>query len=148
MTIDEIHDMWGQDAQISVGNLTMEAGNIPLLHHKYLKIYSHENLLLEKLNVDYAQLKKDKYEFFTQGPSKETKKFDWELPAKGKLDKRKNETEYYMTTDKDLVELGLKVIYQKEKIEVLKSILTQIGQRSFQINSMVKYQIFLNGGAA
>jgi len=63
MKIDDIYAEWEKDSQINRSELGDEALNIPKLHHKYFKIFTHERLLLRKQEVELKQLKLEKLEF-------------------------------------------------------------------------------------
>ena len=71
MKLDEIYVEWKKDSEIDTTSLGDESLKIPKLHHKYFQIYSAEKLLLRKYETELKQLKLAKYEFYTQGPSKE-----------------------------------------------------------------------------
>jgi len=147
MKLEDIHDAWGQDAVIDKTQLDTEAGRIPLLHHKYLKILSTERLLLRKYEKEYKRVKLETYEVLTQGPAKEqVARYDWakQLPAKGRIG-GKQEVDVYMDGNETLTTEGLKVALQREKVDVLVDIIQQINQRNFQLNVMMKYMQFTQG---
>jgi hypothetical protein len=143
MQLDEIYDEWAKDSEIDKTELGEEAIKIPKLHNKYFQIFSKERLLLRKYETDMKKLKLDKFEFYTQGPSKETKDRNWELPAKGII--LKQEMPMYLEADKDIVDLSLKIGYQQEKVELLDSIIRSLTNRGFQIKSAIDWYKFTMG---
>lgn len=143
MQLDEIYDEWAKDSEIDKTELGEEAIKIPKLHNKYFQIFSKERLLLRKYEADMKKLKLDKFEFYTQGPSKETKDRNWELPAKGIV--LKQEMPMYLEADKDIVDLSLKIGYQQEKVELLDSIIRSLTNRGFQIKSAIDWYKFTMG---
>ena len=144
MKIELIFDEWEKDSQIDRTELGDEAVKIPKLHHKYYKVFISERLLLRKLDADLKQLKLEKYEFYTQGPTKEQKEKGWELPARGLI--LKGDIPTYIDADKDIVELTLRIGFQQEKIELLESIIKSLTNRGFHIKSAIDWHKFTMGG--
>jgi len=143
MLLEQIYDEWAKDSDIDKTELGEEAIKIPKLHNKYFQIFSKERLLLRKYEADMKKLKLDKFEFYTQGPSKETKDRNWELPSKGII--LKQEMPMYLEADKDIVDLSLKIGYQQEKVELLDSIIRSFTNRGFQIKSAIDWYKFTMG---
>jgi hypothetical protein len=143
MKLEEIYEAWKKDSEIDQTNLAEESLKIPKLHHKYFQVYTSEKLLLKKYEADMKALKLAKYEFYTQGPSKETEQLGWEMPARGMI--LKQEMPLYMEGDKEIIELSLKIGYQQEKIELLESIIKSFSNRGFQIKSAIDWFKFTNG---
>jgi len=143
MNIDEIMDLWEKDTKIDKTELGDESLNIPKLHSKYYNILIKERLILRKLESDMKILKLDKYEFLTQGPNEETRDKGWRLPPKGMV--LKSDIPMYMEADKDVVELGLKIGLQQEKIDFLESIIKTIINRNFVIRNGIDWQKFTMG---
>ena len=81
--------------------------------------------------------------FYTQGPSEETNKKGWELPAKGMI--LKSDIPMYLDGDPDIINLSLKISYQQEKIECLESIIKSIMNRGFLIKNAIDWQKFTMG---
>lgn len=144
MKIEDIMEQWAKDSVIDKTELGDAALNITRLHEKYLRIYTGEKLVHNKLTKDYRLLWKDKYEFYTQGPSKETQEKGWVMPAKGKIIKQ--EIEIYMESDPDLSEIELKLELYKSKLEYLESVLKIIHNMNFKIRAAIDWQKFVMGG--
>jgi hypothetical protein len=143
MKIDAIYEEWNKDSEIDKTELGDEALKIPKLHHKYFQIYSAEKLLLRKYEAEMKSLKLSKYEFYTQGPTKETQELGWVLPARGMI--LKQEMPMYMEGDRELIDLSLKVGMQQEKVELLESIIKSLTNRGFQIKSAIDWFKFTMG---
>lgn len=143
MKLDEIYVEWDKDSKIDTTDLGNESIKIPQLHNKYFKVYTSEKLLLRKFEAEMRELKLEKYEFYTQGPTKETQEKGWDLPAKGLI--LKSDIPMYMDGDKQLIELSLKIGYQQEKIELLESIIKSLVNRGFQIKSAIDWHKFTMG---
>ena len=138
-----IYEEWSKDSEIDMTDLGNEAIKIPKLHHKYFQVYSSEKLLLRKYEAEMKTLKLAKYEFYTQGPSKETQERGWVLPARGMI--LKQEMPMYIEGDQDIINLSLRIGMQQEKVELLESIIKSLTNRGFQIKSAIDWNKFTMG---
>lgn len=143
MNIEEIMTLWEEDTKIDRTELGDEALKIPKLHSKYYNIMIKEKLSLKRLEAELKQLRLDKYEFYTQGHNEETKEKGWKLPAKGLI--LKSDLPMYIDSDKDIVELSLKIGLFQQKIEMLDSIIKTIINRGFIIKTALDWQKFTMG---
>jgi hypothetical protein len=143
MDIEKILEEWQTDCKMDRTHLDREAVSIPQLHHKYFKIMVSERLLMRKLEAEMKQLKLDKYEFYTQGHTKETQDKGWSLPSKGLI--LKADLPMYMEADSEIVSLNLRIGYQLEKIDLLESIIKMVMNRNFQIKSAIDWIKFEQG---
>lgn len=144
MLLEEIQENWFHDCKIDQTNLASTAAKIPELHQKYYKIYSQERLLLKKYETDYKKLRLEKFEFYTQGPTKETHDKGWELPPVGKI--LKSEVNTYLDADQDIINMMLKISLQEEKVRFLESIIqSSINNRSFVLKNIIDWKKFING---
>lgn len=143
MTLEEIFELWHEDANINVSELGQSALDIAKLHHKYYEIYSRERLLYKKLESEMKVLKRDKYEFYTDGPTQEHIDKGWKLPPKGKL--LKADVIMYLESDDDVIKMNLRLAYQQEKLDLLDSIIKTISNRGFQIKSAIEWEKFKTG---
>lgn len=143
MKLESIQEEWSKDSIIDPTNLGNESIKIPQLHHKYFKIFSQERLSLRKLEADLKALKLEKYEFYTQGPTKEHIELGWKLPPQGKI--LKSEVNQYIESDKDVISTTLKIGLQIEKVDLLESIIKSITNRGFQIKTALDWMKFQNG---
>ena len=143
MKIDDIYAEWEKDSHMDRSELGEEALKIPKLHHKYFKIFTHERLQLRKLEADLKQLKLEKHEFFTMGPTEETHEKGWRLPPQGKI--LRSDVNNYIEADKDIVNLSLKIGIQHEKIDLLESIIKSLTARGFNIKAAIEWERFKVG---
>jgi hypothetical protein len=86
---------------------------------------------------------REKYEFYTQGPTKETQERGWILPASGKI--LKSEVNTYIEADKDIIKISLKIGVQQEKIELLDSIIRTLNNRGYNIRAAIDWYKFTMG---
>ena len=142
MKIDDILNEWEKDSEIDRTELGTEALKIPKLHHKYFKIFAAERLRLRKIETELKSLKFDKYEFYTEGPNEDTPSH-WKMPARGRI--LKGEVNNYIDSDKEIIEMNLKIGYQQEKIELLESIIKTLSNRGYQISAAIQWEKFKVG---
>lgn len=143
MNIEEIVDEWTKDTKIDQTDLASESVKIPSLHNKYIKILFNEKLRLRKLEADFKLLKREKFEFYSQGPSKETEDRGWKLPPRGMI--LKSDVPMYLDSDEDIINLSLKIGYSKEKIDLLEEIIKSINNRGYNIRSAIDWHRFTMG---
>lgn len=143
MKIEDIVSEWDKDSKIDPTEIGSEAINISKLHSKYINIITQEKLRLRKLEVEMKILRRDKYEMYTMGPTKEHKDLGWEMPARGMI--LKQDVPIYMESDKEIVNLSLKIGMQQEKIEMLDSIIKSIMSRGYQLKTALDHLKFTMG---
>jgi hypothetical protein len=144
MKLDDIMDLWAEDARMDDTELGNESLRIPMLHHKYYKIFVQEGLLLKKLEQDYKSLYKLKYEYYMGVLDQET------LTEKGwdpnPLKILKQDMSIYMEGDADLQLIQAKIDIQKQKISFLESAIKTIINRGFLIKNAIEWEKFKVGG--
>lgn len=143
MKIEDIHNLWEADSRMDPTQLDNESLKISQLQSKYMKIHTAERKELLKLEMRLPQLRKDKYEFFVHGPSEEHIKRGWKYPG-GKI--LKNEANIYIDSDSDVIEMTLKIAWQREKVDLLESIIRSLNNRGFQIKNAIDYLRWSQGG--
>jgi Recombination, repair and ssDNA binding protein UvsY len=143
MKLDQIHEEWSKDCIIDDTELARESSRIPILHSKYLRYLSNERMTLKTLDGEYAELRQDKSDRLTGVMSKE------ELDIRGWLPERrrylKGEIEQALESDRDVIEMNLRMALQKEKADVLDSIVRSIMNRNFIVGNMINWKKFTAG---
>lgn len=142
MKLENIISEWEKDSKIDPFNLGNESIAIPLLHHKYYQIYLAEKAQYFAYESQYRKLKLLKYEFYTQGPTK-PEHDGWQLPAIGKI--LRNDVQMYIDSDSDIIDIEMRVKYQKEKLDFVESIIKSLTNRGYQIKSAIDYEKFRSG---
>lgn len=144
MKLDDIMDLWADDARMDDTELGNESLRIPMLHHKYYKIFVQEGLLLKKVEQDYKSLYKLKYEYYMGVLDQET------LLEKGwdpnPLKILKQDLSIYMEGDNDLQLIQAKIDIQKQKLSFLESAIKTITNRGFLIKNAIDWERFKVGG--
>ena len=144
MKFEDIFASWEKDSTIDRTELAEESLKIPKLHHKYYSMFVAERVTLRKLESELKKLKLDKYEFYTQGPTDETKEKGWRMPARGMI--LKQDIPMYMEADQDIIDLSLRIGMQQEKVEFLESIIKTFQTRGYIIKNAIDFTKFTMGG--
>ena len=144
MNIEEIQSEWSKDSNVDKFRLTEESLNVPKLHEKYYRLYFEERMRLHKLKMHHDELEHILTDFFKKNlTTEELAEYDLEYPDKKIMNA---DVPRHVMNHKDMVELNMKIAVCQEKLEMIKSILKQVDQRSFQINNAIKNRIFEAGG--
>jgi len=142
MQLDAILDLWRNDSQIGI-ELSQESLGIPKLHHKYYTIFVDERLSLRKIQAEFKVLERAKIDYYSGTIDiNELNNRGWK-PWSLKI--LKSDISGYVDSDKDIIEINLKIGYLKEKIDLLESILTNIHNRGFQIKNAIDFMRFQSG---
>ena len=143
MKLEDILSEWSKDSKIDNTELDKESLKIPALHNKYLKMYASENLKLKRMMHDFKDMERNKFEYYSGKMCQEDlKERGWDQFDHKLL---KQDIPRYLESDRELITILLKIDYQREKVDTVKSILSNINGRSFNIGNAIKWQQFLNG---
>jgi hypothetical protein len=143
MKLEDIQLLWEKDCNIDRTELGEESLKISQLHSKYFKLFSSERLLLKKLDKDYKDMYRTKFEYYNGVLSHdELKENGWE-PFSLKV--LKSDLHIYLDSDKDLMAFQLKLEMQKEKIDFLENIIKSLNSRGYQIKSAIDWEKFKVG---
>lgn len=141
---DDLAAEWARDSSVDYTELSKENSRIPNLHSKYAYILSHHSLLVKKLNSDYNQLKKIKWEYYSgdlNNPD-DLKKYNLE-PFNKKL--LRQDIQVYLDADDELNTILLKRALHQEIVDYCERIMKEINNRTFQIGNITKWEIFIGG---
>lgn len=143
MRLDEIQSQWEQDVQIDRTELGDESLRIVKLHAKYYKIFSQERMMLRKMESDFKELYRDKYEWFNGTASQETlAEHEWK-PNPLKI--LRTDIAMYIEADEQMRSASLKVEMQREKVEFLESIIKTLIPMGYNIKNAIEWAKFQNG---
>lgn len=144
MDIDEINQMWAQDCKIDEANLVRESSRIPELHNKYYNLFYREALKIRKLKAEMVELEKAKTEYYNGSMDElELRERGWKpFPLKV----LKNDMDKYIQSDKEVINLSLKISLHEERGKYLENIVRQINNRNFIIKNMIDMMKFQSGG--
>lgn len=143
MRLEDILVEWEKDSQQDSSELAQELSRIPYLHHKYLKIFTHERIQLAIHENKLKQLYLLKLNYYRGNLDQDTiREQGWE-PFQLKL--MKEDIPTYINADQDYSDLSLKLQYQKEKVAALESIIKHINNLGYNIKSQIDWLKFTNG---
>tara|TARA_Y100001938_G_scaffold151123_1_gene246262 strand:+ start:4720 stop:5157 length:438 start_codon:yes stop_codon:yes gene_type:complete len=144
MKIEDIIDMWQNDVKIDETELSRESLNIPLLHGKYLKYFSNERLKLRAQKMKQKQLHQrlmDYYRGDLNNPEDLAELGREPYPFK----RLKQEVNYYVESDSEMVQLNTKIAYQQEMVDILEEIIKAINTRGYVIKNSLDFLRFTSG---
>ena len=144
MKIDDIIDMWQSDVKIDETELSRESLNILLLHGKYLKYFSQERLKLRAQKMKQKQLQQrlmDYYRGDLNNPEDLAELGREPYPYK----RLKQEVNYYVESDSEMVQLNTKIAYQQEMVDILEEIIKAINTRGYVIKNSLDFLRFTSG---
>ena len=141
--MDEIIEMWAKDSIIDESNLVNESKKIPALHAKYYNLYYKEVLRVKKLKYDYKELEATKREYYDGSMDEETlAEYGWKpfqlKVLRGDMDK-------YIQSDKDIIQLSLKIDYHSANANYLEDIIKTIHSRNYIVKNMIDILKFQAG---
>lgn len=143
MTLDEIYEEWGKDVKIDRSDLGNESLKIPLLHHKWFKVFSVERKKHRILSGKLRDLEFRKKQFYEEGPTKETQALGWRMPSRGKI--LPTAVKGYVEADPDVRDMAEKVAEQAEIVDVVENIIKSINNRGYLIKDIIQWNLFING---
>jgi hypothetical protein len=143
MQIDDYEKMWAEDCKIDEANLIAESARIPALHSKYYKLYYRAAIKATKLKYDLKELEKLKTEYYNGSISEEDLKKNGWKPNPLRI--MKAELNRYIESDKDIIELCLKIDYYSSIAKFLEDVIKQINTRNFIIKNMIDMLRFNSG---
>ena len=143
MKLEDIQELWHRDREIDYTELGTESIRIPLIHDKYLKIFTDERIRLKGLELELAKLVRAKTDYFSGRMSQEElDRRGWEQFL-GRL--LKNEIANYIESDDDVIKLKQQLVVLQEKINYLDSVIRMINNRGFQIKNALDWLKFSHG---
>ena len=143
MKLEEIQELWNRDREIDYTELGTESIRIPLIHDKYLKIFTQEKIRLKSVEFEMLKLVRAKTEYYSGKMSKEElDERGWEPYLERLL---KNEVNSYVESDDDIIRMKQQVVLIEEKIHYLDAVIRMINNRGFQIKNALDWLKFSLG---
>lgn len=144
MNIEQLIEMWAEDAKIDETEPSKELAKISTLHSKYLKIRTHHNLLVKKTLIEYNSKKKLKTEYYSGDLNnpEDLAKYNLE-PLRKKI--LRQDISIYLDSDEDLTSILIKKIIHQEIVDTCDSILKELNNRTYQLGNIVKWETFAGG---
>ena len=145
MNIETILNDWSEDCKIDETNLSHESTNIPILHSKYISMYTNAKLSRLRIYEKRKEIKRKLTEYYSGDLNnpEDIKEIGRE-PFNKKL--LNTQVQTYVDADDEMININLKIGYQDELIKLLEDIVKTIHTRNFIIKNSLDYQRFMNGG--
>ena len=139
MKIEDVIEMWQQDAKIDDIELDRESLNVPVLHGKYLKIYYEQKLKLKRYKIQYKTLNKRLSEYY-RGELNNPE--DLEHIGREPWEKTvlKADIPQYIEGDDEMINLVTRMVYQEQMVSLLEDIMRSINNRGFQIKNAIEWR--------
>jgi len=140
MDLEKLQEMADKDLAINDTELDLESLKTPQIHNKYMKHYTKFKLMLTKAETDLAQMKRDKWEYYTG-------KADASVYAEKPFDLKilRTDVDKYIEADDDLIKAKQKVQYLYAVIDYLDKTIKQISNRTFTIKNAIDWRKFTSG---
>jgi len=143
MKLEDIFTEWEKDSKVDLYNLSQESIKIPKLHHKYYEMFSKERLILRRMEGDFKILARNKHDWYSGTLDEDTlRELEWE-PYLQKI--MRSDVSTFVDSDSDIIQYNLKLALQREKVELLESIIKSLTNRGFQIKAAIDFERFKAG---
>jgi lysyl-tRNA synthetase class II len=142
--IDELMEEWVADADWDETEPARAIAKIPNLHAKYLRIMTHHNLVVKKLASEYNSRRKIKWEYYSGDLNnpEDLEKYGLEPMMKKVL---RADLSHYLDSDTELNSILLKKMVHEEIVDFCKSVIKELGNRTFQIRAHMDWERFVGG---
>jgi len=143
MKLEQIRSMVETDLKLNETELDTESMRIPQIHGKYLNLLFDERLMLKRHEADYSVMKRLKWEYYGGKINQEQlDELGW---VQFDLKILRQDLDKYLESDTDLIEISMKVSYQKEKVSYLDSIVKSIASLQWSIRNAIEWKKFTHG---
>lgn len=143
LTVERVVDEWAEDSKIDPSELGLEQIKIEQVHDKYLKLLSRARRELRHWEKVLKLLRRDKFEFYTMGPTDVTRLLGWRLPPQGRL--LKNEAERWVDSDPQVVDVAIRCAEAKDVVDAVTEKLKMIAFRGNRLKSAIEWHLFTHG---
>ena len=138
--------MWKNDCTISNSQLDESSRHTPILHSKYLELWSTAKLELKRAEFEQKKLLKEKWLYYNGKMDQKTiEEKKWEPDPFDGLKILKGEMDYYYDSDPEIQKSEDLIQYWKTVIETLKEIIENIKWRHQTISNIIKWKQFESG---
>ena len=147
INLEQILEMWKNDAVIDDVCLDDETIKSSKLHAKYLELFSMAKLMLKKKEMEQESMKKDKWLYYNGKMSQEdmdNRKWKYDT-FDGMTKPLKSDMDMYYSTDEDMVRIKAQIDYQKTIIDTLEEIMGNIRWRHTHIKNILDFKKFTSG---
>ena len=138
--------MWQKDCVIDSYQLDDTSRKTPILHSKYIQLWSTAKLELKRAEFDQKTLLKEKWLYYNAKMDQETvKEKGWVPDPFDGLKILKGEMDYYYDSDPEIQKSEEKIQYLKTVIDTLTEIIDNLKWRHQTISNMIRWKQFESG---
>jgi hypothetical protein len=143
MTLDQYLAEWESDAVFDLTELDKAARQVPILHAKWWRFYSHERLKHRALDIQSKLLIRQKWEWYMgKLDDEERKTLGWPVWA---LKVYPTNIQMYMDADTQIQDLAKRKALQEETLKFLEDVVKSINNRNFAISNAINWTKFKMG---
>jgi len=145
VSIDDLMEMWSTDSKVDETEPSRELAKVSSLHAKYLRILTHHNLIVKKINIDYVKMKRVKWEYYNGDLNNPEDLETYNLqPLLKKIIRQ--DIPIYLDSDNDLNNLLMRKVLHQEIVDFCGSVLKEINNRTWQLRSFIEWEKYTSGG--
>jgi hypothetical protein len=144
ISLDDLEAMWAADAKMDLTEPSKEMTRIPVLHAKYRKHLNHHTLMVKKLLGEAKRLEQVKFDYYSGDLNNPEDLAEYGLDPWPKKVLR-TDIPKYIARDKDIIDLNMKISLHTQIAETCESILKELNNRTFQLNGLIKWEMYLGG---
>ena len=138
--------MWQKDCIIDNYQLDETSRQTPILHSKYIQLWSTAKLELKRTEFEQKKLLKDKWLYYNGKMDQITvQEKRWEPDPFEGLKVLKGEMDYYYDSDPEIQKSEEKIQYWKTVMETLTEIIDNLKWRHQTISNIIKWKQFESG---
>ena len=144
--LKQVHDMLQKDCVIDSYQLDDTSRKTPILHSKYIQLWSTAKLELKRAEFDQKSLLKEKWLYYNGKMDQETvKEKGWVPDPFDGLKILKGEMDYYYDSDPEIQKSEEKIQYLKTVIDTLTEIIDNLKWRHQTISNIIRWKQFESG---
>lgn len=140
MKLSELKGLMEADSVIDSANLDREVLKIPYLHGKWYPFFIDESRMYRSMISEQRRLKREKMEYYL---GKAPDHVYQEKPLDLKI--LKQDLDFYLEGDADLILIEERVCTQKLKVEMIESFIRSLNNRGYNIKCAIDFIKFKNG---
>jgi len=146
VNIDNLMEEWSKDSVINDTEPGLEIVKISSLRSKYLRILSHHNMVVKKLEIDYKKRRHILGEYFEGNLNKpeDLETYGFKEPCLVKAGSR-SKIPMMLDSNEELNNILMRKILNQEIVNACTDIIKELHSRTFQLKAYMDWHRFMNG---
>ena len=138
--------MWQKDCIIDNYQLDETSRQTPILHSKYIQLWSTAKLELRRTEFEQKRLLKEKWLYYNGKMDQKTiEEKGWVADPFDGLKILKGEMDYYYDSDPEIQKSEEKIQYYKTVVDTLTEIIDNLKWRHQTISNIIRWKQFQSG---